>query len=147
MKKFVLSMALAALASTSAFAQQQRAPLVTSPGFGGDIMSVECRDTRNIADGGILARIIERGQFQMLEVSEVTRRSRPRVIGRLMVRQMTGRDGNLNFVGQGVTLSINQNFLPFRQEAFSGMPGFIRGVVNTVRLDHDVTCMFFARAL
>jgi hypothetical protein len=146
MKKFALSLALVSLVSTAAFAQQtQQAAL---PGFMQDFMMVECRDARNIADGGIQARIIERGQIRVLEVAEVTRRAMPRLIGRLYVNQTTGRDGNLLFVGRGVTLSINMNFLPIRgQEAFSGQPGFIRGVVNTVRVDHDLNCMFFARTL
>ncbi len=145
MKFVALSFVLAGLASTSAFAQARTQQFI--PGVQQDFMSVECRDSRNIADGGFQARIIDRGQTQILQILEVTRRSMPRMIGQLYVRQMSGRGGELLFVGQGVTLSINQNFLPFRQEAFTGMPGFIRGQLNRVRLDHDVNCMFFARAL
>ena len=142
MKKMIV--ALAMFASTAATADQagiMRARPGTFDGF----TSVSCRDARNIADAGVSVAITQHGRTQFIEISEQSFMG-PRPVGTLPVRVALDQRNNREvFAAQGVQLVINLE--SFHVSTQGEMEAFIRGVVGQVRLDHDLRCQFFARAL
>jgi hypothetical protein len=152
MYKLILFLGVIAL-STSALAQQGRMLRPVPNLIQGEKEIVLCRDARAIADAGIEVMVTSRGQARVMTVAEQSFFG-PNLIGQFQVGEQqprTSRGGLfLNYVARGVTLSIDMN--PTSQPLSlgarrNGQPAFIRGVVNTVRLDHDLVCEFVMHAL
>jgi hypothetical protein len=153
MKSFIVSLVVLAT-SASAFAQQGRMLRPVPALLPGEQVLVQCRDARPIADAGIevmvTTRQTARGLVRVMTVAEQSFFG-PSLIGQLLVgeqRPRTNRGDFVNYVGQGVTLSIDMT-PPARRglEQVVGQRAFIRGTVNTVRLDHDLVCEFIMHAL
>jgi hypothetical protein len=140
--------AFVVLVSTAAFADR--------PGFGNPgvntfegFTSVSCRDARPLADAGIMVAITQHRGVQFLEVSEQTFRG-PVALGSVPVRQVfTQQRGSFaTYIGQNVSLQIDMDSQRHPEFIRTGeMEGFVRGIIGRARLDHDLRCQFFARAL
>jgi len=130
-----------ALASTTAFA----GILPDTTGVDG-YPSVSCRDARSIVDAGIMATVTSKNGMKVLNVSEESFAG-PRAIGAVAVRRDIPRGAVQDvYTGANVQLVIELESAQRPDFVSTGeLSGFVRGVVNGVRLDHDVICKYFSR--
>ena len=146
MKSALVAFAFVLVSTAASASQVGIRPTFSSPeGF----TSVSCRDARPLADAGIQVQITQHQGRQILELSEETFAG-PRALGMVQVQQVfTQERGNhAMYVGQNVQLVIDLDSGSRPDLLRMGeMEGFIRGVVNTVKLDHDLRCRFFARTM